>query len=212
MKNYLFILLITIVSLQVHGQRMHTDIFNDLQYESKGQKYKATLKKDIFDNLIFSDNNNNEITYTKKYLDLNHKGLITDEEAKLSFFGYFINRYSSGRDYKAKYDVDIFDKVIVEDNKNNRVEIGEDIFGNFTYEENRNNSKLSIKRDLSGNLEFNSEKEQASLRKDIFNKWSYKDSSGNNLEFSNKSWSKLMQRHGSDEEVFYYLVKKLLLF
>lgn len=204
MKKYFILLLLTVISLQIHAQRIQFDIFGNLQYESKAQRYTAYLKKDIFDNLIFSDNNNNKLAFTKKYLDLNYKYILEDEEAKITFFRYVINRYISERGYKAKFDVDIFDKVIIEDSKNNRVEIGTDIFGNPTYEEKRNDVVTSIKRDLSGNLEYRSDKEQAFLKKDISNKWGYSDSSGNKFEFSGKTWDKLMHVYESDENIFFF--------
>ncbi|GGG09913.1 hypothetical protein GCM10011323_13110 [Pontibacter amylolyticus] len=212
MKKYFILLSLIVISQLSHAQRIQFDIFGDLHYESKENRYTASLKKDIFNNLIFSDNTNNELVFKKKYLDLNYKYLIKDEEAKIDFFRYIINRYSLERGYKAKFDVDIFDKVIIEDNKNNRVEVGRDIFGNLTYEEKRDDFKISIKRDLSGNLEFRSDKEQAYLKKDILNKWSYSDSSGNRFNFSNKTWDKLMHVYGSDESIFFFLIDNFLYF
>ncbi|MFA1772505.1 hypothetical protein ACD591_14485 [Rufibacter glacialis] len=170
------------------------------------------MKKDIFSNLIFSDNHNNELTFTKKYLDLKHHDLLAEEESQIDFFRNVIRKYKSDIGYKAKFEVDIFEKVVMEDNRNNKVEIGTDIFGNTTYEEKRNTERLSMKRDLSGNLEFRSGKEQAFLKRDIFNRWSYSDSSGNKFEFSDKTWKRLTQEHVTEEDILYFLVNRFLHF
>lgn len=212
MKKYLILLLLIVISQLTHAQRIQFDIFGDLHYDYKEKRYTASLKKDIFNNLIFTDNANNELVFKKKYLDLNYQYLVENEEAKIDFFRYIINRYSLERGYKAKFDVDIFDKVIIEDNKNNRVEVGKNIFGNLTYEERRDDLKISIKRDLSGDLEFKSDKEQAYLKKDILNKWSYSDSSGSRFNFSDETWDKLMHVYGSDEGIFFFLIDSFLHF
>lgn len=211
MKRYLFLLLLAVASLRLQAQDLKLDVFGNLNYESKEQRYEASLKKDVFDNLIFTDNNKNELTFTKKYLDLNYKYLQTDEEARVDFFRQVINRFISDRGYKAKFDVDILDNIIIEDNRNGKVEIGTDIFGNTTYEEKRSGVKASVKRDLSGNLEFRAGKAQAQLKKDIFNKWSYSDNSGTKLEFSPEAWNKMLRMYESDENVFLFLVNTFLI-
>jgi lipid II isoglutaminyl synthase (glutamine-hydrolysing) len=212
MKRYLIFLLLIVESLQLYAQHIELDIFDNLQYESKERGYNAYLKKDIFDNLIFSDSNNNELTFKKKYLDLMCHDVLSNQEAKRNFFWKLIDEYSLEKKYQATYAVDIFDKVIFEDNKNSKIEIGKDIFGNQTYEEKRNDVTISIKRDLSGNLECASGKENASLKKDIFNKWSYDDSSGNKFEFSNETWNMLKNKYGKEEDVFLFLIDQFLYF
>ncbi|RIJ37253.1 hypothetical protein [Pontibacter oryzae] len=211
MKRYLILLLLTVASLKLQAQDLKLDVFGNLNYESKEQRYEASLKKDVFDNLIFTDNNKNELTFAKKYLDLNYKYLQTDEEARVDFFRQVINRFISDRGYKAKFDVDILDNIIIEDNRNGKVEIGTDIFGNTTYEEKRSGVKASVKRDLSGNLEFRAGKAQAQLKKSVFNKWSYSDNSGTKLEFSPEAWNKMLRMYESDENVFLFLVNTFLI-
>ena len=202
--------MLILIGLQIRAQHVEFDIFGNLQYESEDERYKAYLKKDIFDNLIFSDSNNNELKYYKKYLDLYYKGALENKEDKIDFFRNFISEYSSERGYKATFEVDIFDKVIIKDNLNNKVEIGTDIFGNQTYEEIKNGEKISMKTDLAGNLEYRSDKERAFLKKNIFNKWTYSDSSGNKFEFSNKTWNRLKYLYVSEEDILFFLINKFL--
>jgi len=135
MKRLLIILFLAATSLQIFAQHLEVDIFGNLQYEPREGSYKAYLKKDIFNNLIFSDNNDNELTYEKKYLDLKYKDVLRNKEAQADFFRYLIHKYRLESQYKAKFSVDIFDKIIIEDNRNNKVEFGKDIFGHPTYEE-----------------------------------------------------------------------------
>lgn len=186
-----------------------TDIFGDLRYESNG--YRATLKKDIFDALTFSDSNGNEIVFEEKYLDSEYRqGLSNDKDAKAGFFRRLIHRYSPENGYRAKYSVDIFGTTVIEDNRGNKIEMGTDIFGNPTYKEKSGGVESSFSRSLNGTLEYRSGRESASLGKDIFNKWTYSDSSGNKFEFSPQTWSRLEKRFGSDENVFMFLVRELI--
>lgn len=210
MKKILFFFFLVLTSLQLSAQRIEVDIFGNLSYESRRQNYRAYLKSDIFDNLIFTDNLDNEIIFKKKYLDLEYPKLKRRKEAKIDFFNYLMEQYDTERNYKATFSVDIFDKIIIEDNRNNRVESGQDIFGNPTYEEKRGADFISIRKNIFGELEYKSNRENALLKKDIFNKWIYTDSSGNKFEFGASTWNRLMDDFGSDEAIFRYLVEEYL--
>jgi hypothetical protein len=205
MKKLLLLLLLIIVNLPLFAQRIETDIFNDLKYESENRQYQAKLKKDIFDNLLFSDNKNNKVSYNKKYLDLKHPQLAKNKESKIKFFRNLINRYHRETNNDVKYSVDIFDKIIIETN-GDKTEAGKDIFGNYTYEGKINGKNTSVRKDLSGRWNYSYGNEKASLEKDIFNKWNYNDSSGNKIEFSEKTWSNLLSKYGREEDVFRVLI------
>jgi len=210
MKKHLLVFLLTIICLHSHAQAIRFDIFDNLEYESRENRYKAYLKKDIFNNLLFSDNQANELTFMKKYLELNYGNTLEDEVNKIDFFSSLIDTYILESGYKATYNVDIFDKVIIEDNRNSRIEIGRDIFGNTTYEDRINNVRTTIKRDLFGNVEFRSGSNQANLKKDIFNRWRYTDNSGNDFRFSAGSWDKLLHQYITEEDILYFLVNEFL--
>jgi len=212
MKKVLFFLLFTSTFSQLFAQRLENDIFGDPTYQSRDLKYQASLKKDIFSNLTFSDNNSNEIKFEKKYLDAFYPNLLENPEAKFDFFRYQISKYSNERNFKATYSVDIFDKVIISDNRGRELEIGKDIFGNRTYDETKSNGeKVSIRRDLFGNLEYKTDQIQATLKKDIFDKWVYGDTTGNKLEFSASTWNLLQHRYGNDEDILLYLIHEFLI-
>lgn len=210
MKNYLLLLLLIVLNHQVEAQRIEYDIFNNLEYESKEKDYSAYLKKDVFDNIIFSDSNGNELTFHEDYLEQEYENLVGDKEQEMDFFRYLIYRYRFESGYKASFDINISNEVIIEDNRNNRIEFGTDIFGYPTYEEKRNETEISIKRNVSGSLEYKSGKEQAFLKKDIFGKWNYSDSSGNEFEFGKPAWRMLKKTYVSEENILLFLLKNFL--
>jgi len=197
--------------MQLFAERLDFDIFGDLVFDSDNLNYNANLKKDIFDNLIYTDNFKNKITYEKKYIDLVNPTLLNDKEAKKIFFRQLIYEFRKKIDFEATYSIDIFDNLIIKDNQNNSIKMGKDIFGNSTYEETRNNKNSSIKKDLTGKYEYKSDNAHASLSKDMMNKWIYEDSSGNKFEFSEKAWDILKHRFDSDENIILYLVNDFLI-
>lgn len=208
MKKNLIFICIMLITLPLFAQRnrIETDIFDNLQYTSSDGKYKAELKEDIFDNLIFSDSNKNKITYKKEYLDSEYRGMPQNEKAKTDFFHRLIRQYRTENNYEASYSIDIMGTTIFKDNRGNQTKKGVDIFGNPTYEEKIDGVEMSIKRSINGALEYKSGKENATLRKNIFDKWCYEDSNGNKFEFGEKTWNSLIRRFKNDEGVFSFLI------
>lgn len=212
MKKFLVTMFMLSLAMPLFAQRgnIETDIFGDLRYETRDRSYNAALKKDIFDNLVFTDSRRNNIVFEKKYLDLEYPKVVGNPGARSDFFNNLVRRHRHDERYEAKYKVDIFGTVIIEDNRGNKTEIGTDIFGNAKYEERRNGHSMSVSRDLNGVLQYRSGGDSASLGKDIFGKWTYKDSSGNKFEFSDKAWYRLIRRFGGDEQVLIFLMDEYL--
>ena len=211
MKRHLLLFFLLLANLQLFAQYVTFDIFDDLKHESRDRRYTAYLKKNIFDDLTFSDSNNNKVVFNKKYLDLQYRKSEISKESKIILFKDLISEHRGKANNDVKYSVDIFDKVIIERN-GDKVETGKDIFGNNTYEESVNGEKYAIKKDLAGSWNFDSRTARASLKKDIFDKWNYNDSSGSSIEFSEKSWRILLARHGSEEYVLLFLINSFLLY
>lgn len=210
MKKIHILLFLLLITLPLHAQRMENDIFGDPTYESSDRNYKANLKKDIFDNLIFTDNNKNELKFEKKYLDAFYPNLLTNGEAKFDFFRHLISTYRQDAGYQATYSIDIFNAVIIKDNRNYELKMGKDIFGNATYEEKRNGEQLSIRKNLMGEFEYDSNRLDAKLKKDILNRWEYSDNSGNTFEFGESTWNALKRRFGTEEDILMYIVRELV--
>ncbi len=205
----IFLLMVLWCSLSVvfaqHG-RVETDIFGNLDYISKDGKYTATLEKNIFDDLTFTDSKNNEVVYEKKYLDRTYPGIRQNKKMKTDIFYELLRQNRKSEGYRAKYQIDIFNKLIIEDNRGYKLEEGKDIFGHDSFEEEINGEKISVKRNIHGDLEFTSGKDKASLKKDIFDKWIYEDSIGNRFQFGERTWTRLIRKFRTDENIFRILI------
>ncbi|REG98146.1 hypothetical protein [Flavobacterium aquicola] len=210
MKRHLLILVLITVSIQSFSQNIDTDIFNNLTYESQDRLYKSYFKRNIFGDLIFSDNRSNEVTLKKEYIELKYGHLSDNSQEKNDVFINMIYQYRKDKNYKVTYSIDIFNKIVIEDNRNGKIEIGKDFFGNETYNENVDGESKSIERNFNGALEYKANNENAILEKDSFNKWTYKDSFGNELKFSSKTWNRFINNFGTEENIFHYLINEFL--
>ncbi|MCL7987266.1 hypothetical protein M8998_04845 [Sphingobacterium sp. lm-10] len=208
MKKFTLLLLLSCLSLGVFAQRhfVKTDIFGNLTYRSDDGSYQATLKKNIFDDLVFSDNRRNEITYEKKYLLEQYPGILTNSNKQQHVFIDLIRENRRSENYTAKYRIDIFDKLIIEDNRGYKLEQGTDIFGSIQRNEQVNGVNTKLHKTLNGTWEFIEGKDKASLTNDIFNRRIYSDSFGNEIEFQAKSWQRLVNRYATEEDAFMSLV------
>ena len=198
MRPYLIFLLFMVVSIQGFTQKIETDIFGDLKYVSTDGLYKAYLKKNIFDDLVFSDSNGNEVNLLKTYIRLEYGDLLKNAELKLDVFNDLIQEFCQEKNYRATYSVDILNKIVIKEKRNREVGTG------------ANGSYGIIQRDMLGVFEYKADNENATLRKDIFNNWEYKDSSGNVLTISNVTWNKLLNKFGTEENVFRHLIYEFL--
>ncbi|MFD2969620.1 hypothetical protein [Sphingobacterium bambusae] len=206
-KNILLLLfLVSCVTLFAQNHKIETNIFGDLVYESTDGRYTATMKKNIFDDLIFTDNRNNAITYEKKYLAKEWAGILGNKQKQTDLLLDLIRQNRRSEGYVAKYSIDIFDKLIIEDNRGYKLEQGKDIFGNEQFAEQRGGMKSSFKKGLNGTLEYSEGTNRASVRKYGLDKWRYEDSFENEIDFSEATWQRLMQRYGTDEDIFFVLI------
>lgn len=194
--------------LSVSAQGLETDIFGSLIYVSQDRNYKAKLEKNIFDDLIFSDNKDNKISYDKKYLEQMFPGIHGSKAKQTQLMWSLLRENGQNSKYVAKHKIDIFDKVIIEDNRGYKLEQGKDIFGHENIREEFNGVKSSIKRNVHGYLEAKVGKDSASLKKNVFNKWIYEDSLGNKFEFASRTWDRLIEFYGSDNAVLKYLLEE----
>jgi hypothetical protein len=132
-----------------------------------------------------------------------------DKDYTKHFFRDQIAQYRSAENYIKTYSIDIFGKEIITDKKNNRVESGNDIFGNYQYEENYQTIKTNVSQDNLGVWSFKRNNQLASLKKNIHQRWEYSDSFGNKMEFSEKSWDKFKKDHGSEKNIFLNIIENI---
>ena len=211
MQKYWYLLFMLAITLSISAQRVEYDIFGDLSYSSMHDGYKAYLKKDIFDNLIYTDNFDNEIEFEKKYLDVSFKNILTDEAVKADYFLQLTHRYCMERGYKATYSIDIFDKVVIQDNRRivQRVNVNP-YYNNNRPTDNPNYRGSCIREDRLGDMEFNSENYKATLKRAVYDNHVYTDSNGNKLEISDRTWKRLIAKHGNAKNVFDILIAEFL--
>lgn len=204
MKQFSTFLLLFFVFSTVDAQRrqIQEDIFGNLESISNDKSYKAKLERNIFDDLVFTDSKNNKLHFEKKYLEREFPGVLADKKKQSEMLTRLIRENRRQSSYSAKFSIDIFDNLIIEDNQGYKLKRGTDIFGNENVVEEYGGTKTSFKRTLNGGLEYIDGTEKASLSKDIFDRWIYKDSFGNEIQFGKSSWERILRRYHSEESVF----------
>lgn len=208
MKKLALLLFLTGINWGLLAQRqlVDVDIFGDLTYRSNAGDYRATLKKNIFDDLVFSDNKRNEITFEKKYLLEQYPGILTNNNQKRTIFLDLIRENRRSEDYKAKYKIDILDRLIIEDNRGYKVEEKKDIFGFVQRNETINGQNIRVRRTFGDAYEYTRGLDRATLQNGIANKRIYEDSFGNKLEFTVETWKRLVNRYKTEEDAFISLI------
>ncbi|WP_215224501.1 hypothetical protein [Echinicola shivajiensis] len=209
-KYWIFVLLFIGVSKLAIGQSIQRDFFGDLEYVSRNGDFKAKLDRDVFKSLVYTDDNGNKVTFEKEYLDEIYGDILKTEEEERDFLLNLVRKYKREEGYVVKYTIDVFDRMVIEDNRENKLVEGKDVHGNYIREEKRNGRRIYVKKELDGGLLLEMDKEKASLRKNIFDKWVYQDSRGNKLEFSGATWKALNDRYGNNEEIFNFFTNELL--
>lgn len=191
MKKITLLLIISMCAASLFAQQgtFNTDIFNDLQFTSADKAYHAKLEKNIFNDLTFSDSKKNKITFEKKYLDKYHAGVLSSKALKTTFMETMVRKYKRFDNYVATYAIDIF--------------------GDETFRENKS-LQAPIIRNSFGELEYASKDYKATFRKHLLRSWVFRDSDGNEVKLSERGLEKLYRKHGSEENVFLFLVNEFL--
>lgn len=192
-----------------YGQRIQQDIFNDLVYKS--DQYEAKLKKNIFDDLTFSDSNNNKITFNKAYLEKKMGPNYNEVEVKSMFFQDLVQDYMQISGYEAAYKVDILDTMTMTDNQGKKQTAKEDIFGLMQIKSESPNKIANIQTDFSGDLVYKASNNQsASLKKDSWGNRTYTDSNKTKIEMPEAVWQRLSKRYQSENHAFIFLIEQFL--
>lgn len=208
MKHFSIFLFLFFAFSTVDAQRrqIQDDIFGNLESISYDKSYKAKLERNIFDDLVFTDSKKNKLHFEKKYLESEFPGILAYKKRQSEMLARLIHENRRRSSYSATFSIDIFDNLIIEDNQGYKLKRGTDIFGNDNVVEEYGNTKTSFKRTMNGGLEYIDGTEKASLTKDIFDRWIYKDSFGNEIQFGKNSWERILRRHHGEESVFNELI------
>lgn len=187
-----FTCLISIALFAQHGHRhddtyryIRTNIFGDLEYKDSDRE--AKLKKDIFDNMIYSDSRGNEVKYSKEHWSDILKDFRGDKE---KCFVWLIHEYRGQENQKKEFSKNIFGDDVYKGNNGYTETFKRDIFDNYIFENNRG--------------------QKAKLESNIFDRWIYSDSEGTKHEFSEREWSRLLKRYASENAIFRVLVADYL--
>lgn len=196
--------------INFHAQEIKKDIFNNYEFCRKDKKFCANLKKDIFDNIIYTDDKKNTITYNRKYVAKYFPELFKNESITVDFFAGLLEEFKYYKNYSRTHEIDIFDKEIVEDNRHFKSVYYKDIHGKYQYEENFNNSKTTLSEDFNGNIVYKNGNIWAKLEKNFQGNWKFSDKSGTNMEFSKETWNLLLQKFGDKSKIANYLISTFL--
>ncbi|WP_243346062.1 hypothetical protein [Parabacteroides sp. FAFU027] len=172
-----------------YEEKFGKDIMGNYEYENN-RREKASLEKDVFGGMTYSDSNGNEIKYGKiQWAELIRKW-NNDEE------GFFMN---------------MVDKYMKSRKKQFREEEEEELPGHDIHMGNIDREEF--RQDITGDWQYrNSEGQTASLHIDVMGDINYSDSDGNKAVISKKTMhSQRKFRHRNPEEIFRHLVKSILL-
>ena len=170
----------------------------ELEYSSN--EFRATLGKDIFENVIYKDNRGNKVTYSKEFLGKlrrgGHKGDSDVEEFLLLGLAKDVGKK---KNYTEEYTVDIFGNVEYKNSEGRRVSIKKDMFDGFEYKDNQGVS-LSIRKDIFDHVQVNDGRgNNVDIGRDIFGDLQVKDNKGNKWSVERDIFGDLKFRHNYKE-------------
>lgn len=90
-------------------EEFEVDIFDKLNYRNN-KNFRASLSKNIFDDVEYEDSNRNKIVYKQKFLDLFRLTEMRNLDAYL--FLDMVYTLLNEKNFKEEYEVDIFNNVV----------------------------------------------------------------------------------------------------
>jgi len=196
-------------SFVTYGQRIQQDIFNDLVY--KTDHYHAKLKKNIFDDLTFTDSNTNTLKFNKAYLEKKMGPNYNELDVKSMFFQDLILDYMQISGYEATYGIDILGKLTIEDNRGKKLTAKEDIFGILQVKNEGEQKSWDIKTNSSGDLTFKAGNQSATLTKNLTGSRVYTDSNNTKIEVPVVVWERLVKKSQTEYGAFIQFIEQFLL-
>lgn len=96
-------------------EEFEVDIFDNLKY-SNNHGFKASLSKNVFEDIVYEDSNGNKIEYEKKFIAVFQLRDISHQNAHL-FMDMFYSMMEMGtKALKEKYRINVFDRFEYENN------------------------------------------------------------------------------------------------
>lgn len=148
MKSIFITIILAAFAFNTHAQVKSSftrGFNNELVYQVNG--YKATIKNDIFESLIFSDNKGNKVTYNKEYLRYIAENDLDIDQQKPFLLEFLIHKFQNTKNFTEKYEVTIMDELKYSNNKSQYASLKTDIFDNLIYKDSQGN-QLKISEDI----------------------------------------------------------------
>lgn len=117
-----------------HDKNIVTDIHGNLQYED-ADGVKASLSKDIFGDMIYKDNRNNEVNYSAKVWN----DVFSDLKNERDILSWLVEAFHNTKDMKEKYKKNIHDDLEYENNQGLKASLSKDIFDTWVYKDSKGN-------------------------------------------------------------------------
>lgn len=191
-------------------EEFEIDIFDTWIFKTNvNNNYEAKFKKDIFNARIFSDNQGNQLSYDEKYLAKIQNNPFRNSKDQYKFFTNLIDRLSSEKNYKVDFELDIFNKVIVSDNRGFKRESNDAYYlmPDFNVVEDTSlDEDIRIRRISNAEYIYRDGNEFAKLFENKTKRWTYEDSLGNRFQFSPSTWRKFLQHYKSEEEILRHFI------
>jgi hypothetical protein len=194
-------------------EEFQIDMFDNWKFETNENNYKAELKKDIFNAHIFSDNKGNESSYDEKYLAKIPNHPFRTNKEQYTFFVDLIDRFFTEKNYKVDFEVDIFNKVIVSDNRGFKRESNDAYYlmPDFNVAEDTSlNEDIRIRKINNTEYAYRNTNEFARLFENKTGRWTYEDSLGNRFQVSPSTWNKLMNLYKSEDDILRHFINEYL--
>ena len=113
------------------------DIHGTLNFEKDG--FKASLQKNVFNEGVYKDGNNNEVKFSKEFWT----ELLNDfRNSEPKIFFWLMEQYADTRNYKEEYKIDIFGAHQYKNNQGGKASLSTDNFGQKKYEDSKGNKTV----------------------------------------------------------------------
>lgn len=137
MKKIVFVIMAVMISMHVFSQRhirgeYTRDIFGNLQFV-RADEFKASLSKNIFDDIVYEDSYKNKLTYKKKFLER-----LPDQEDWV-ILNELLRYFADKTNLTEEFEIDIFDKIQYKNNEGFSATFGKNIFDDVEYKDSNKN-------------------------------------------------------------------------
>lgn len=178
---------------------------------------KSKLERNFFDDIIYSDNKGNIITYKSNFLERVLKIQKRDKAFQKGLYQPLRIFLEDKKHYVETFDLNFFDKVVITSNQGDNIEMDLDMVSDddrfywankyrLANEDVLNPNRINIVKDAFGNLSFRNGTCWARLYISEYGEAEYLDSHKNRIRYNKKAWSTNLDAYEGDTRFFEYLI------